>query len=461
HCWQYDSSRACFDEVRFHDDWADVVARLEAIPLSASDIVIDQDVAISAESILDMNLGVRFRQGKWSGTFSGHLGNARLAWSEDEAPLLLDFRVNGQFAESLRAEISSTEASEHRIDVQVDIPDITSPAQLIAQGNLAGEYAPLLVALVPRASQGRGHVDLHARYDGTVQPPTVTGQMGIEDASLVVPAAGIQLAGIQLSAQADRQELLEFSGTATSGDGTVSIDGEIEHPLTADRKIRIALTGAHFLAANRKDLVLTTSPDLIVTQSGGKLTVAGNIGIESGEIRLKQFDTGVRARSADVRVENDEEQDTPLSKSELDLNIRVGDAVHIVAFGLNTHIAGNLSVQQGESTPLRALGTLTLSRGTFERYGQKLNIDRGRLIYSGPINNPIVDVVTSRTITRRSETVRVVLTLSGPANNIQSQITSTPPMSEANALSWLLLGRPLKTASASEGKELSSAALSF
>ncbi|NIQ94195.1 MAG: hypothetical protein GWN87_08295, partial [Desulfuromonadales bacterium] len=64
-----------------------------------------------------------------------------------------------------------------------------------------------------------------------------------------------------------------------------------------------------------------------------------------------------------------------------------------------------------------------------------------------------------RSITTTNGDVKVTLTISGPANNIQSQITSAPPMSDANALSYLILGRPLQAASRGEGQNLTGAAL--
>jgi translocation and assembly module TamB len=130
-------------------------------------------------------------------------------------------------------------------------------------------------------------------------------------------------------------------------------------------------------------------------------------------------------------------------------------------YGLVADVEGGVVLTQTGSSQRRAVGNLNLVNGTFSRYGQSFVVERGRLIFSGPLNNPLVDVVSSRTINEAARVVKVTLVLSGPANNIKSTITSEPPMSSANALSYLVLGRPLDSASAAEGRSLSSAALSL
>ncbi|NIQ94196.1 MAG: hypothetical protein GWN87_08300, partial [Desulfuromonadales bacterium] len=68
-----------------------------------------------------------------------------------------------------------------------------------------------------------------------------------------------------------------------------------------------------------------------------------------------------------------------------DLALDIEDGLHIEAFGLDANIAGHLGINQRPGGSPRANGTLTVSKGTFSRYGQTLNIERGRLIYSGPL----------------------------------------------------------------------------
>ena len=104
-------------------------------------------------------------------------------------------------------------------------------------------------------------------------------------------------------------------------------------------------------------------------------------------------------------------------------------------------------------------GTVNLVDGEFEAYGQRLVIEEGTLTFTGPADDPIVDVRATRTIENLDETIVAGLHLTGRAQNINSSVYAEPSMSEADALSYLVIGRPLSEATASEGTELSGAAV--
>ena len=106
-------------------------------------------------------------------------------------------------------------------------------------------------------------------------------------------------------------------------------------------------------------------------------------------------------------------------------------------------------------------GTLTLIDGTFEVYGQKLAIESGRLTYSGPPQDPYVDATASRTIREPARTVTVGARIQGPARAIETTLFSTPAMSDAETLAYLVLGRPLSSATAQEGSNVMGAAIAL
>jgi translocation and assembly module TamB len=59
------------------------------------------------------------------------------------------------------------------------------------------------------------------------------------------------------------------------------------------------------------------------------------------------------------------------------------------------------------------------------------------------------------------EQVTVGVRVRGSARAPETTVTSSPSMSTAEALSWLLLGRPLNTASGSESQQISASALAL
>ena len=96
-------------------------------------------------------------------------------------------------------------------------------------------------------------------------------------------------------------------------------------------------------------------------------------------------------------------------------------------------------------------------RGIYFFLGQRLEIERGRLIFDGPIENPALDVFA----VRRGLQVEPGVELTGTLRNPRVQVVSRPPLPEGERLAWLVLGRPLDTASAADAILLQSAAASL
>ena len=96
-------------------------------------------------------------------------------------------------------------------------------------------------------------------------------------------------------------------------------------------------------------------------------------------------------------------------------------------------------------------GTIKTQDGTFAAYGQKLVIDRGAINFTGPMDNPALDIEATRpqsrmassaslTATASDTDVRVGVAITGTAQNPRIRLFSDPEMSETDKLSWLILG---------------------
>src|SRR5690606_19012197 len=76
-------------------------------------------------------------------------------------------------------------------------------------------------------------------------------------------------------------------------------------------------------------------------------------------------------------------------------NVRVslGDNVKVKASGFDGRLGGSIRVIEAPNRALTATGSIQVKEGFYELYGQRLEIDRGSLIYSGgPIGNPGLDL---------------------------------------------------------------------
>jgi translocation and assembly module TamB len=120
-------------------------------------------------------------------------------------------------------------------------------------------------------------------------------------------------------------------------------------------------------------------------------------------------------------------------------------------------LKGEFSVRDQPGRTTLARGGLEVG-GSYKAYGQALEITRGRLSYaSTPLDNPALDIRAEREF----DEVKVGVRVRGTAFAPELTLWSEPPLDQAEQLSWLVLGRPLRSASQADGAQLSQAAAAF
>ncbi|MEE9477945.1 MAG: translocation/assembly module TamB domain-containing protein, partial [Roseateles sp.] len=104
--------------------------------------------------------------------------------------------------------------------------------------------------------------------------------------------------------------------------------------------------------------------------------------------------------------------------------------------GLATTLRGELQIAQNGG-PLRVTGKLRADGGQYAAYGQKLDIERGDISFSGAFDNPALDLLA----VRPNLDVRVGVRVAGTALAPRVSLYAEPDMAETDKLSWLLMGR--------------------
>jgi len=120
--------------------------------------------------------------------------------------------------------------------------------------------------------------------------------------------------------------------------------------------------------------------------------------------------------------------------------------------GLNGALSGKLQLN-GLLNELAAAGTLEIT-GTYLAYGQSLNIETGRLIFSGKLPNIGLDILA----TRQVESTKVGIQINGSLQTPQLKLVSTPETSNENKVSLLVLGQPMSQVGSNDMALLSVAA---
>jgi translocation and assembly module TamB len=134
----------------------------------------------------------------------------------------------------------------------------------------------------------------------------------------------------------------------------------------------------------------------------------------------------------------------------------MGEQLRVRGRGLDAGLRGELRLTSPGGR-LAVAGTLRTSDGTYQAYGQKLAIDRGVLSFSGPVENPRLDIEASRP----DLDVRVGVLVTGTALAPRIRLFSDPEMSDLDKLSWLVMGRASETVGGADTALLERAALAL
>ena len=327
--------------------------------------------------------------------------------------------------------------------------------------------APILPLVAgPFAAEGRASME--ARLGGSVAAPRATGVARVEVDRARIHDLGIELSDARLGARADGEQRIAIDGVLHSGQGHLSIDGSALLETERRTPIELVVTGESFEILRLPDAVVAISPDVKVDTVGQSLEVSGRVVIPRARITPPESTEGTVGVSGDeVLVDRDGNvaqagnavQTEAGSGPDIvaDLVVSLGDDVIFDGFGLTSRLAGELRVRQTPGGVPTAHGAVDLLDGQYMIYGQRLDIEHGRVTFAGPLTDPGLDI---RAVREAGE-VTAGIVIGGTVSNPISRVHSEPPLSEAEAFSVLLTGQALSEANQREAALLSQAALSL
>jgi translocation and assembly module TamB len=318
----------------------------------------------------------------------------------------------------------------------------------------------LVEAFVPDLSNTRGTLNADLTLGGTVAKPTANGTAALQQAQVDVPAYGLQVRQIELTAKAAGSGPIQIQGSARSGTGSLTLGGGVSLDGTPSR---ITLDGKNFLASNTREIRVLVSPSLKIALNGLRTDVTGDITIPEMKVDQEKTKKGAVQVSKDVIILQPAaaKVTTPAPVRQLYAHVRaiLGDKVTIQASGFSGGLKGSLLVTEQPDKPTTAIGELEVQNGVYKAYGQDLTLDHGRLIFAGgSIDNPGLDLKAFR---KATDGTVAGINIAGTLNAPQATLYSDPAMDEGDALAYLLLGHALGQSSPQEGNLVANAATSL
>ena len=313
-------------------------------------------------------------------------------------------------------------------------------------------------ALLPQAARVAGSLQGDLQVGGVAAAPRLSGSLDGSKLAVVLPELGLDLrdGSVAASFVGDHVELrslrmLDRGGGRLSASGGFALAGA--RPVGS---VRVQLDKLQ--ALDRPGEQVRLSGQATLRSSARQLGIDADLHVDHAAIELAggngpqlADDVVVQGRAAPARQ-------TASAPVHAVVRLDLGDDFHVSGHGVDARLGGKLLLRADPGQALRAEGSVVVRSGTYGAYGQSLQlVSGGSVNFSGPVNNPGLDLSAQREGLPVQVGVRISGTLLAPVVTL----SSTPAMPDSAILSWLVLGQDPSTVGADQSSllQLAGAAL--
>jgi len=315
----------------------------------------------------------------------------------------------------------------------------------------------LIESIVPEIQDLKGQVALNIIVAGTLAQPTLSGNAHLLKGTLRVPKLGLTIDQFNLKGESDNLEKFNFDIDAQSGNGKLTMQGHTTLNKNAGWPTVINIKGNNFEVARIPEAQVQVSPDLKIKLQKHTIDISGDIHIPYAKLQPKDTTSAARV-SGDAVIIGGEQSTAPKWSITTRIRMTLGERVNFYGFGFEGLLGGSLLLEDKPGQLTKATGEINIPEGRYRAYGQRLEVDHGRLLFTGGLlTNPGLDLRAVRHVANITAGVKVKGSLKQP----QLELFSTPAMGQTDVLSYLLLGRPIENASDKEGSMMTKAALAL
>ena len=332
--------------------------------------------------------------------------------------------------------------------------------------HLKGDSDAAVLALFSKAAKGFGTARLNVDVSGNMREPRVNGYVEIQDgqAQLDSPRLAAENVQLRLDLNGDKIDVTRLEGNVNGG-MIKSEKGYVGLFNSHRGEVSLAVSGDGVYMEFPKGLKTVSNAQFRVDGTYPDLRITGKIDVEEGAYTepltlgrgLMNYFSGEQkfiAASNKVSDLNNTRLDIALrtlSPIEVDNNIAQGEIdaeLRLLGTIEEPGMTGKIEVNESASLYLRE---------------RKYSVDRGLITFNNEhAIEPILDVSSTTTVKTKTSDYDISMKISGNvAKKLETDLTSSPPLSEGDIVSVLATGRTLNEASSAGGAVAKEQVLSF
>ena len=370
----------------------------------------------------------------------------------DELRLRFDtFTLRTAFErDALEADLAAVlSRSRGGLDLSLKIADPKGRKALSGTVKLKGLALRTFSHLGGAFNELEGSADLRADLGGTLSKPLLNGALVVKGSAEPRYDVGrIDDFDLRLDAKGDHGDL---KGTVSLNQGKAELAGALDWGSGAQGSVSLRAAKLPLFLAGYGNCLA----DLDLRAAfGDVLRIEGRADIPSARIKVQTLADSGTAPSPDEVLVGPEGTENLLKKrlrpqpperSEINLELSLGDDVRVEAMGLKARAAGGVRLEKAlTDRDVKASGKVELVDGRAELYGHRFLVSYAEADFDGKITNPKIRAEVIADPSGIEDDVTAGVRAEGHPADLQVKLFSRPAMSQNEILSYLLYGHGLE-----------------
>lgn len=280
-----------------------------------------------------------------------------------------------------------------------------------------------------------GSILLAATARGTTEKPLVNGRLELHDASVNYSEFpnGISNANGVVTFNGNTATVRNL--TAESGGGKITLGGFAAYAEVLRFGLRAEAAGVRVRV--QQGVSTVADADIRVTGTTQSSLVSGTVTINQVTY-APQSDFGSILSRAAPPVQAPAAPSPLLDNMKIDIRVRTSSSMAVQAsLAQNLQADADLRIRGTASQP-GILGRVAISEGKLVFFGSTYTVNTGTVSFYNPVR---IEPVLNVSLETQAKGVKVVLTVTGPIDNMKLSYTSDPPLQFQEIVSLLAAGR--------------------